>query len=364
MTTNDPLAVPDTTPGGTPRLNAALAAFNAELPEITKGKSGKVEGTTQAGKPYSYTYEYADLADINATAGPLLGKHGLAFTARPTLIGNTFCLVYELRHESGEQIDGVMPMPPSSKPQDLGKLLTYYRRYAMCAVCNIAPAGEDNDAATANNEYRLDRVATSAGAAFDNATPAQSRSRANGNGSGQQSQRQEPREQARPPVAIAPLVTDDPWRERISDIATRDEGETVYAEVTELLHDQKIDHARAQLLRAHITARVANLPKRASGQPAAPAGSALVAGGSQQPSSPAADTDGPDEATLVMEFARRIGEAKEAGDDKALASVQTDVGRARNEDRISPDIYSDLGGQVKAARQALAASGRELAGAR
>lgn len=158
-------------PGGTPLLNAALAAFQAEVPKITKDEKAKIEGVSpKTGMPFSYPYSYANLAAICAVASPLLGKHGLAFSARPTLIDGKFCLAYELRHSSGEELPGVMPLPSSGKPQDLGSLLTYYRRYAMCAVCNIAPTEDDNDAATANHEQRFDT--RSAAEAFENATPA------------------------------------------------------------------------------------------------------------------------------------------------------------------------------------------------
>jgi len=171
-------------PGQTPNLNKALAAFKAEMPVIYKGEEGKIEGQNKEGRYFSYTYGYADLAAITEVADPILGRHGLAFTSRPTLDGGGFVLAYSLVHESGEQLDGVFPLPSTAKPQDLGKLLTYYRRYAFCAVLNIAPAKEDDDASAVNKEQRFD--ARSAGAAFDQATPAQTRRpRGNGGGNGQ-----------------------------------------------------------------------------------------------------------------------------------------------------------------------------------
>ena len=66
-----------TASGGTPKLNAALAKFQAQVPKITKDEQANV-GT--------YRYSYADLTAISAEALPLLGKHGLAFSAWPTLL--------------------------------------------------------------------------------------------------------------------------------------------------------------------------------------------------------------------------------------------------------------------------------------
>jgi hypothetical protein len=135
---------------GTPNLNKALAAFQSGLPKIRKGEEGRVSGTTKDGKPYSYTYKYADLSDISPMVLTLLGAHGLSWVTRPTMINGAFGLAYELRHESGEMLDGVYPLHYDTLgPQDLGKEITYARRYALCAVTGIAPGDDDDDAASA-----------------------------------------------------------------------------------------------------------------------------------------------------------------------------------------------------------------------
>src|SRR5260221_3717253 len=88
--------------GSTPSLNKALAAVQAEIPPVAKGQTAKVDGTTKDGRPVSYSYDYADLADCSAAILPLLGRNGLAFSCRPDLIDGKFALSYELLHESGE----------------------------------------------------------------------------------------------------------------------------------------------------------------------------------------------------------------------------------------------------------------------
>lgn len=125
-------------------LAEALSAFQAEIPNVRKSSTAVIEGKS------SYSYSYADLSDVTEAAMPLLGRHGLAFTARPTLHETGFVLIYELLHESGEKIEGVYPLPsPTGRAQDMGSAITYARRYAFTAVTGIAPGGDDDDAASA-----------------------------------------------------------------------------------------------------------------------------------------------------------------------------------------------------------------------
>jgi ERF superfamily len=138
----------------TPELNKALAAFQAALPRVGKTETGKVEGTTKQGKQFSYEYKYADLEDVSLAAMPLLGKHGLAFTALPgTDDAGRLVLDYVLLHESGEEKTGQFPLwlllPDRVTAQQIGGYVTYFRRYCLCAVTGIAPGGDDDDAQAA-----------------------------------------------------------------------------------------------------------------------------------------------------------------------------------------------------------------------
>ena len=62
-----------------PNLAAALAAVQANMPTVHKGNRATVP--TKAGGSYSYTY--ANLADVVEAAYPLLSKHGLSFSCVP-----------------------------------------------------------------------------------------------------------------------------------------------------------------------------------------------------------------------------------------------------------------------------------------
>ena len=141
-----------------PKLAAALAAFQAEIPKVIKGSKADI----QPKEGRSYSYEYAELGAVNEAVMPLLGKHGLAFTTKPTWVTRpesppVFVLIYKLMHSSGEQEVGVWPLPPPDRAsmQALGSAITYARRYAFQAVTGVAPApGEDDDGAAAEDAPR------------------------------------------------------------------------------------------------------------------------------------------------------------------------------------------------------------------
>ena len=123
-------------------LAAALAAVQAELPEVKKNRTAKVEKDGRL----LYTYDYADLADVSAAILPILGKHGLSFTALPGhWPDGKFGLRYSLLHRSGASLDGFYEIADQGGMQMVGGRITYARRYCLCAVTGVA-AEEDVDA--------------------------------------------------------------------------------------------------------------------------------------------------------------------------------------------------------------------------
>ena len=124
-------------------LAAALAAFQAEAPTVSKGKTAKVP--TKAGGSYSYTY--ANLADVVEAAYPLLSKHGLSFSCVPRNreVGG-YELVGILLHSSGESLEGSLPLSGNT-PQELGSALTYMRRYLLGAMTGLVTDDDDDGAA-------------------------------------------------------------------------------------------------------------------------------------------------------------------------------------------------------------------------
>ena len=118
-------------------LAAALAKVQGELTSIPQTKTAANAGT--------YSYKYADLADVVSVAYPIMSKHGLAYLARPTTNEHgQFVLAYSLMHEGGEREDGEYPLPSSGTAQQLGAAITYARRYTFCAVIGVV-SEEDTD---------------------------------------------------------------------------------------------------------------------------------------------------------------------------------------------------------------------------
>lgn len=198
-------------------LVAALAAFHTEAVKVVKDATAKVRGEGKDGQPVNYTYGYADLATVTEAVNPLLGAHGLAFISKPTSTPEGFGLVYALKHESGETEDGFWPLPDPTrmKPQDMGSWITYWRRYALLAVTNTFPSGEDDDGAKASSRETWDTA-----------------------------QAQRPQQQAAAPVQEKTSWTDDEVREMHGRIETLELGKAVNGYdwmAGKRLHERKIE---------------------------------------------------------------------------------------------------------------------------
>jgi hypothetical protein len=140
----------------TPELNKALAALQAEMPKITTNKTARVRS-----EKAKYDHDYADLDAITYAIMPLLGKHGLAFTAFPTLNDDGhFVFAYTLLHESGEERHGQYPLPTTGTPQSIGSAITYARRYCLSAVTGIAAGGDDDGDAARDTSMDRPRIKT------------------------------------------------------------------------------------------------------------------------------------------------------------------------------------------------------------
>ena len=127
-------------------LTEALVAFQAELPDVSKG------GTNPAFKS-----KYATLPDITKAVFPLTTKHGLAFTAYPDETDHGPVLRYELRHVSGDMISGAFGLPDGAKAQEYGSWLTYFRRYVLSALTGITPDEDDDGNAAQTPRARAPR---------------------------------------------------------------------------------------------------------------------------------------------------------------------------------------------------------------
>jgi len=126
-------------------LAAALVAFMLEKPRVGKTQTATIPG--RDGRQ-GYSYKYADLADVDDAATPVLAKHGLAFIAVPRRTENgSYELVGTLVHTSGETMEGPLPLQGRTA-QELGSSITYMRRYLLGSMTGIV-TDEDDDGSRA-----------------------------------------------------------------------------------------------------------------------------------------------------------------------------------------------------------------------
>lgn len=137
-------------------IAAALVALQREAPKVHKGKTAHVP--TKGGG--SYSYSYADLADVADAAKPLLAKHGLAFVCHPRATDRGYELAGSLVHESGESVTGALELR-GGNAQALGSDLTYFRRYLLGCLTGIITDEDDDGAAGSRGDrtHQVDREA-------------------------------------------------------------------------------------------------------------------------------------------------------------------------------------------------------------
>jgi len=140
-------------------LAAALAAFQAEVPKMSKDERAKVKGETNDGRSYDRSYDYAGLDQFVEIVEPVLGKHGLSITSAPHFTPEgRYILTVTLLHESGQERSGEWPLPdPYSRgvgPQDIGSAETYGRRYVGWGLTGTFPGGLDDDGKQAQQSAR------------------------------------------------------------------------------------------------------------------------------------------------------------------------------------------------------------------
>lgn len=125
----------------TPHLNAALAKAKAEFPAILANRNVRIP--TKTGREINFTY--AELEEIAQAVVPALSSNGLAIAHQMQFVEDKFCLVSSLRHESGEQIESLFPLPIGfSDPKDLGAQISYGRRYNTLCLLDITIVDSQN----------------------------------------------------------------------------------------------------------------------------------------------------------------------------------------------------------------------------
>lgn len=136
-------------------IATALATAQAKFKPAQKRRTVSVKSERGA-----FTYNYADLADIIDAIRPALSEHGLSFlqTCCTLASGSAVAVTTLLMHQSGQWIESTLIMAVADlKPQTLGSIITYARRYALSCMVGIA-SEEDDDARQAQDAAELRRT--------------------------------------------------------------------------------------------------------------------------------------------------------------------------------------------------------------
>lgn len=126
------------------KLAKALAGFQEK--KIKIAKENEVDMKT-------FKYAYADLSTIIEKVTEGLAAEELSFAQFPTGKNGLKTI---LMHSSGEWIEEIMEMPPTTTAQAQGSAITYARRYALCAALGISP-DKDDDGAAAQSQQSVTR---------------------------------------------------------------------------------------------------------------------------------------------------------------------------------------------------------------
>jgi hypothetical protein len=119
------------------QLFEALSKAQGEFKSIPKNKEVRKQGVSKSGKPYEYSYFYADLESIIAHIRPILAKHGLTFNQ--TINRSTGELVTNIGHLSGEAVSSSCPVIlDQNDPQKMGGGITYSKRYGLSLALGIS----------------------------------------------------------------------------------------------------------------------------------------------------------------------------------------------------------------------------------
>lgn len=122
----------------------ALVKALAEMPEIVKTRTAKVETKTGG----SYSYAYADLTSILTAVKPTLLRHGLAVSQSVTRTDRLVEVTTHVIHTSGGMLScGPLGFDPGQTPQSAGSAISYARRYGLLAALGLGTEDDDGHAA-------------------------------------------------------------------------------------------------------------------------------------------------------------------------------------------------------------------------
>jgi len=124
-------------------IAAALAKAQGVMRAPGKNKTANVP--LKDGR--SYSYNYADLADVIDAIREPFAANGLSHIQIPVLtpVDGSAGVITRIMHTSGQWVESTLMLPVNDgKPQTLGSAITYARRYALAPMAGIASEDDED----------------------------------------------------------------------------------------------------------------------------------------------------------------------------------------------------------------------------
>jgi len=126
-----------------------------ELTEALVMAQSEMTVATKNSKNPHFRQDYANLESVLDCVKAPLNKYGISLIQIVTYEDSNQFLVTRLTHTSGQSIESKMLLvPKENTPQSMGALLTYFRRYAISALCCITQGAERDD----DGESAINRI--------------------------------------------------------------------------------------------------------------------------------------------------------------------------------------------------------------
>lgn len=91
------------------------------------------------------TFQYVDFKALRAAVLPILDKHDLSVRYSTHPLDGAVLLTGSICHKDGVVINSFgLPLRTAGKPQDLGSEITYFKRYALAALCGVVSDKDDD----------------------------------------------------------------------------------------------------------------------------------------------------------------------------------------------------------------------------
>lgn len=137
--------MPDTVMTPAAPAYESRSATLAKLAEALCKAQGQMEGAAKDSVNPHFKNKYADLAAVWDAIRKPLAANGLSIVQFPRTVQGGVEIETTLLHTSGEFLRDALWMPCSKNDaQGIGSAITYGRRYALMAVCGIAPVEDDD----------------------------------------------------------------------------------------------------------------------------------------------------------------------------------------------------------------------------